>query len=126
MEKTQKDISSGTTTKDISPKSYFTKTMRKILLAIIIAVALISVVWFLYGLFFVGTKTFEGDKASKAGVANSIRENTEPTPTIVRYQISNSIRNNSNTGTSTSKDGEVVNHTPLSQREAVLKSILRK
>ena len=125
------DPISPSSTEDImklSKKNRMVAVARKILIVIIVAVVILCIGWFLYARFFAAKVSDKNyiDTATKAGIAQSIRQNSEPTPVIVRYGVAQSIRKNSVTATSTSKNGEITNTTPQSEREAVLKSLLRQ
>ena len=113
---------------NLSKKNRILVLTRRIIIAIVVAVIILCVGWFMYARFFTAKVSDINyvDTATRAGIAQSIRQNSEPTPVIIRYGVAQSIRKNSVTATSTTKNGEIINNTPQSEREAVLKSLLRK
>ena len=98
--------------------------LRKVLIVVAVAIAVLIIGWFVYAHFFVSKNNQAVIDASHEGIANSIRRNTQPTPTIVRYDVLTSIRKNSTPATST--NGEFQNTTPQSEREAILKSFSQR
>ena len=104
-------------------KSRIIIILRRLLLATIVAVAILSIGWFIYSRFF-KAPGFTGSPASREGIANTIREHMVETPDIVRMQMADRIRQNMHIATTPqTKDGVVTNTTPVSQRELIFKSI---
>jgi len=98
------------------------KFLRRLLLALIVAIAVLSVGWFIYGRFFAPHPAPYIDTTTRAGIANSIRQNTQPVSQTVRMQVLDSILKNAKTPV-VDKNGQVQNTTPLSDREAALRFI---
>ena len=101
-------------------KSRVIKFLRRILLASIVAVAILSIGWFVYAHFFQVTEAPYFNPTTRAGVANTIRQNSQPVSTETRLQVLNMITKNT-TPPVPDKNGEIQNTTPEAEREATLR-----
>ena len=102
-----------------SKKARMIAFVRKILLALIIAIAVTAIGYFVYEYFFMKPASDAGYLGSRERVANLIHENSQPVSEATRMQIMNLIQQNAATPT-VSKDGKILNSTPVSQREQML------
>ena len=62
------------------------KWIRRILLAVIVGVAFVTLGWFLYDKFFNKGPVADPYNASREGIANTIRAHTVPVPDAVRLK----------------------------------------
>ena len=103
----------------LAPKEHPAKKwIRRILLAIVVAVALLTLCWFLYDKFFLVSKIANPYDASRAGIANTLRSDAVPVPVAVRNEIGNNIRANSPAAITT-KSGQIINTANLQQRQII-------
>ncbi len=93
--------------------------LRMILLAVIVAVAVLSISWFIYGHFFITKNSAPVYTTSREAVVGTIRETSVPVPPVVRGQVLNSILSGAPTP-QPDKNGEIQNTTPVAERQAVL------
>ena len=104
-------------------KSRVIKFLRRILLASIVAVAILSVGWFIYAHFFEVKEAPYFDTTSRAGAANMIRQTSQPVSTETRMQVLNLITKNASAPVP-DKNGQIQNMTPEAAREAALQRML--
>ncbi len=115
--------------KKINPdlKNHIVKNTRRFLLAIIVAVAILSVGWFIYARFFVHNNTQKIYEISKAGDLQRLRDEYVPVPEVVRIQSVDVLQKKTTVNfkpvVSDGKNGEVQNTTPLSIREQALRTM---
>ena len=116
----------NTNTTDNPLKNHAVKILRRILLAIILAVAILSVGWFIYGHFFKVNEQPKTYTADKAGILQYINDTSKPVSDAARLQTIDMMERQTTTNfkpVTKNTNGEVQNTTPLSIREQVLQSM---